>query len=168
MRTDNVRYITISALICQRITNAIKHIFGNIGHVVVHFLDDFAGVNLWEVAWMEFKLLSRLLKDIGADKAVEKAVEPAMVVEFLGIIFDTIELCIKLSKEKVQELHKELNKWWLKQEASLKEVQSQVGKSNFAAKVMSNGCIFVMYLLYIKSITIVTTHDVVYTSHNAK
>jgi hypothetical protein len=66
---------------------------------------------------------------------------------FLGILFDTVELTLSVTEERLVEIRELLLRWLTKESATKKEVQQLVGKLNFVAKCVRPGRIFISRLL---------------------
>lgn len=137
-----------SAHICQKITDMARYIFENYYQDEVrNFLDDFFSANLETEAYISFENLSSLLQKIGIEENLEKACPPAPVMTVLGINFNTIEMTLSLDKEKTQELIRELKKWPARKICSLQQMQSLIGKLNFAAGVVRSGRVYMARLI---------------------
>ena len=101
-----------SALICQRITNAIAYIVSQYGFEVCNYLDDFAGAANWETAQEAFESLAEVLKCCGIEESVNKAEPPSCMMVFLGVMFDTENLTLSVTVERLSEI-RDLIKCWL-------------------------------------------------------
>ena len=136
-----------AAYICQRLTNSVSHICHQNGFDVINYLDDFCGVETPEDAERAFVYLRHLLEYLGIEEAKRKAVKPATKVAFLGIWFDSEAMTMEVTPERLTEI-KELSAGWLrKSHATVKEVQSIIGKVNFVAKCVRPARIFIGRML---------------------
>jgi len=136
-----------SAYICQRITNAISYMCRQDGYNMVNYLDDFCGVEKINKSAPAFDYLQKLLVELGVEEARKKASPPATRMAFLGIWFDTEKMTMEVTPERLIEI-KELTQHWLKKrKATLKEVQSIIGKLNFVAKCVKPSRIFISRML---------------------
>ena len=128
---------------CQCTTNAIRHFMANLSYVVFNYIDDFMCIDNMVKAWKAYKVMAALLRDLGMQEAIEKSVPPSHIIEFLGIIFDLIRLIIVLPDDKLCEIRALLGKWQTKKLMSKKELQSLVGKLQFASACVRPGRVFV-------------------------
>lgn len=137
-----------AAQICQKITNMIRRMYSqNMGQEVVNFLDDFAGASIPEEADRDFSDLGELLKEIGVTEGLEKACAPSTLMTFLGILFNTVAMTLSLPPDKVDELTTQLNKWYNRDEATLRQMQSLIGSLNFACGIVRAGRIYMSRLI---------------------
>ena len=65
---------------------------------------------------------------IGLTESKSKASLPATTLTYLGVSFNTIEMCIHVDPDKLVELKSELHKWSKKTVAKKCELQSILGK----------------------------------------
>ena len=136
-----------SALMCQRLTDAIRLIFTSDGFNVVNYLDDFGGCDTLDKAWLAYEKLKELLRDCGIEESVEKACPPDTRMIFLGITLDTVKLTLEIPRPKVKEVLLLLEKWLIKQFVRRKEVESLIGKLTFLSTCVRPGKVFVSRLL---------------------
>lgn len=139
--------LTSSAYICQRVTNAVRFIAEKHDVLVVNYLDDFAGADVSELADDSFLKLKWVLDQCGLEESVEKACGPSHRMSFLGIWFDTEKMTIEVTPERLREIPELVLVWLEKDSASLKEIQSLVGKLNFVASCVRPGRIFISRIL---------------------
>ena len=143
-----------SAMFCQRVTDAISFLFRQEGYFVINFLDDFGGVDVTCRADEAFRTLRHLLRELGVGEATSKAVFPCTSMIFLGILIDTEEMTISVPFDKFQDILQVLDLWSDKSSASKKEVQSLIGKLQFAAKCVRPGRVFISRMLeHLRSLT---------------
>jgi len=116
---------------------------------VVSYLDDFAGCSQASTAQDDFVLLGEMLSSLGLKEAANKSVSPSTRMEFLGITFDTRKMTVEVTPERVQELLVLLKTWQDRKSASKKDIQSLIGKLQFAAKCVASGRLFVSRILYL-------------------
>lgn len=136
-----------AANICQRTTNAISYIMLQIGIAILNYLDDLAGAERKENAKFAFFCFGEILKKCVFEESAEKAFPPSEIMSFLGILFNTLTMTIEITTERLQEIRKLIQLWLNKDSASLKQVQSLLGKLNFIAACVKPSRIFVARLL---------------------
>ena len=136
-----------SALYCQHSTNAVTFIFKKKGYDDVNYLDDLGGAEITEKAQEAFNMLAEILQKIGIRESASKACAPSSVAVFLGILFNTEEMYMKITEDRMKEIKNILKTWMKKEEATLKEIQSLLGKLNFAASTVRAGRIFVSRII---------------------
>ncbi len=132
---------------CQRVTNLISHIFKKRGHSVVNYLDDFAGAAEPSVAGAAFQELGNVLSQVGLVEAQAKAAAPATKMVFLGIELDTVAQTLEVTPDRMAEIREILLEWEKKTVATRKEVQSLIGKLQFAGTCVRPGRIFISRML---------------------
>jgi len=136
-----------AAYICQRLTNGISYICKMEGHELVNYLDDFCGADEAVRAEISFEYLRNLLELLGIEEAKKKAVSPSTRVAFLGIWFDTVKMTMEVTPERLLEIKDLTAAWLTKNRATVKEVQSVIGKVNFVAKCVKPARIFIGRML---------------------
>ena len=97
--------------VCQCCTSFIRHVMNNLKYFLVNYIDDFMGLEKWSNVWSSYRTLGRLLRDIGAKEANEKAVPPCTVLEFLGVLFDLVNMTIGVMEQRKLDLLQELRTW---------------------------------------------------------
>ena len=133
--------------IAQRITNAIKYIHEKLRYFLLNYVDDFLGAETKARAQAAFDHLTQLLKQLGVETAPDKIVPPTTRIEFLGVTFDSQTMTIEVSPDKIQDMLAELSTWTIKTTASRKEVESIIGKLQFASKCIKPGRTFISRLI---------------------
>ena len=133
--------------IAQRVTNAIRYIHERLHFFLLNYVDDFLGAEHKNKVQQAFQHLTQLLEQLKIDTAPEKIIPPTTRIEFLGVTFDSISMTIEVTKERVQEMLWELNQWNTKSAATRKELESLIGKLQFASKCIKPGRTFISRLL---------------------
>ncbi|CAC5366108.1 unnamed protein product [Mytilus coruscus] len=121
-----------SAFICQTVTNAVRFIAKNHDISLINYLDDCAGAEI---------------NSCGLEESVEKASSPSHRMSFLGVWFDTENMTMEITPDRLVEIFDLVSFWLNKDTASLKEVQSLIGKLNFIASCVRPGRIFISRIL---------------------
>ena len=136
-----------SAMCCQRITNAVRHISRSKGFGLVAYLDDMGSAEVWEHAQDCFIALKETLRLMGAVEGEHKSVSPSTKMIFLGVLFDIEKLTLEVSRERVDECMNMLDEWLDKREVRRKEIESLVGKLAFMAACVRPGRLFMSRVL---------------------
>ena len=133
--------------IAQRVTSAIKWIIEQLQYFLLNYVDDFVGAEIGEKAWKAFNTLTELLEKINAQTSPEKVIPPTHRLEFLGTTFDTQKMTMEVPGPKLEEILKELENWQHKVTATRQEIESLIGKLQFAARCVRPGRIFLARLI---------------------
>ena len=136
-----------AAYCCQRVTNAISFIMFKIGIFVLNYLDDLASAETKDKALFAYNTLGAILEKCGIEESKNKASPPNTIMTFIGVLFNTEKMTIEVTPERLIEIQLLLQNWLGKNTASLKEIQSILGKLNFIAACVRPGRIFISRLL---------------------
>jgi hypothetical protein len=136
-----------AAAICQRVTNAIAFMMFKVGIAILNYLDDLAGVETTDKAWFAFYCLRQVLKESGLEESKDKACTPSEIMIFLGILFNSRTMTMEVTEDRLQEIKLLVVCWLNKTNATLRELQSLIGKLNFVAACVRPGRIFINRLL---------------------
>lgn len=132
-----------SAYSCQKFTNAISFIMFKLGICILNYLDDLASAETQQNAEFSFKTMQAVLQKCGIEEAKKKACPPATSMISIGVLFNTVTMTIEITRERLQEIITVLTIWLNKSKASLKDIQSLLGKLNFVAACVPPGRIFI-------------------------
>ena len=132
----------------QRVTNTIRHFMADLLYIVFNYVDDFMSIDWDAPAWRSYTVLGNLLRDLGVNEAMDKAVQPTHLIEFLGIVFDLLRMLIILPEDKCREIGQELDKWREKSVMTLQELQSLAGRLQFAATCVRPGRVFIAQMYH--------------------
>lgn len=135
------------AHICQRITYCITFIYGICNIPIINYLDDIAGAGTPDRVWHSYNKLGQVLCHSGLEDFAEKACDPSMEMIFVGVLFNSDNLTLTVSPERLLEMQELVSDWLKKDEATIKELQSVFGKLNFVAHYVKPACILVCRLL---------------------
>lgn len=83
----------------------------------------------------------------GIPLAIEKVEGLLTVLEFLGILLDTIRMEAQLPEEKFVKIQATIHEWLGKKKATKREILSLVGLLQHAAKVVRPGRTFVRHIV---------------------
>ena len=139
--------LAIACYIAQRITCALTYIYKKLGHEGVNYLDDLGSAEVKDKAWRAYEVLGLLINRLGIWESESKASSPAEVMIFLGVLCNTREGTLSITKERLLEMRKLVISWLQKDEATLREVQSLVGKLNFVCYTIRSGRVFILRIL---------------------
>ena len=92
------------------------------------YMDDFAGCESGRRAMAAFQALGRLLEELGVQESVPKACPPSTRMKFLGVLFDTISMSMRIDQGKLEEIASLSKMWARKTVATKQELQSIPGK----------------------------------------
>ena len=138
----------------QRVSSAVLKILNGIGaqkfgeaYNSMVYMDDFAGAEIGERAISAFNDLGSLLTELGIIESEKKASPPSTKMVFLGVEFDTVEMCMRVGEEKLCELKSTINKWFRRTVASKEELQSLQGQLMWVSKVVRFSRCFVTRII---------------------
>ena len=136
-----------SARCCQRITNAVRYMVQQKGFDLVAFLDDMGTAEFWEKANECHATMGQVLSDAGFDENRQKGVSPTVTMLFLGVLFDTLNLTLSVSEERLRETMELLETWLGKAHMTRKDVEQIAGKLGFIASCVRPGRLFISRIL---------------------
>ncbi len=139
--------LCIAPYIAQRVSNAIAHMYREMGYDLANYIDDLASAREPTTAWAAFFALKRLLSNLRIEEAESKCVPPSTNMDFLGINADTVKMLLTIPEEKLAEIKCELSKWKSKDKCTLKELQSIIGRLTHAASCVVAGRLFYSRML---------------------
>ena len=134
--------LRIACFIAQRLSSAIMFIYNKQGNYGLNYIDDLAAAALWSKAYQSFKMLTDLLKSLNIWESEHKRCEPDVVMSFLGVGVNSLKMILELTPERIIDIRNETDKWLSKESASKKDLQSLIGKLNFAASTVRSGRLF--------------------------
>ena len=115
---------------------------------VEHILDDFIIGEATEAECsISLQSLLIMFRNLGVPIAPRKMVGPTQIIEFIGIVLDSIKLEAHLPQDKVEHIKEALYEWECKKTCTLKELQSLTGTLNFACKVVPPGRPFLQRMI---------------------
>ena len=136
-----------AAFCCQRTTNMITYIYKLEGFEQINYLDDLGSAEIKELAWIAYQVMGEILEKIGIEESLPKAQPPSVIAVFLGVLFNTVEMTMSITKERVKEMQELISQWLMKKSATLNEIQKLLGKLNFICNTVRAGRIFVSRLI---------------------
>ena len=137
-----------SALCMQRTSEAITYIHGREGFYSRPYLDDFGGAEKTAaLAGRALHTLQRVMRELGVVEAEHKICEPAQVMIWLGILFDSKTMKISIPPDKLREIMDMVATWEGRRRATQRELQSLMGSLQFVASVSPTTRIFTNRIL---------------------
>ena len=136
-----------SAHIAQRVSDSIKYMCFILGKLIINYIDDLAGAECKQRAAKAYQELGNLLCNCGLEESVSKSCAPCTKMTFLGAMFDTEELTLSVTPERLQEILLLVDQWLQKTHATLHELQSLIGKLQFVSNCVKPSRIFICRLL---------------------
>ena len=127
----------------QRVSSSILFILERIGlkkfnavYNAMVYIDDFAGAEKGDRAWDAFNDLGVLLAELGVVESKKKALPPSTQMVFLGVEFDTVQMCMRIGAEKLLEVKATIDVWYRRTVATKQELQSLQGQLMWISKVV--------------------------------
>ncbi len=112
---------------------------------VIHYLDDYLtiGAPRSRECHHNLEIVIQTCRTLGVPLALEKVAGPTPVIEFLGILLDTLRMEARLPDNKLVRIQREVSEWLGRKNATKREILSLVGLLQHAGKVVRPGRIFV-------------------------
>lgn len=136
-----------SAHIAQRVTNAITFIMFKLGIYILNYIDDLASAEKKENAEFAYLSLGAVLNLCGIEEAIKKSSPPSTSMTFIGVLFNTETMTIEVTEDRLNEIKWLLRTWLDREKATLKDIQSLLGKLNFVAACVRPGRIFISRMI---------------------
>ena len=114
------------------------------GYNILHYLDNFFTAH--KVKFVCDQIMTAVHKschDVGVTMAPEKRVWATQIIEFLGLIFDTILMIVQIPQDKIDDIRSHLVALKSATKAHAKSLKSLAGKLNFISKVFLMGRPFI-------------------------
>lgn len=136
------------AMACHRTTSALTWILAKDGYDSLNYIDDFAGAEIDQAtATNAFHKLQQIIQDVGVQESTEKAVAPTQCLEWIGILFDTIDMIMKMPQRKIDEALTLLLSWRSKRTCTKHALQKLLGKLFHIAQCCKPARLFVSRML---------------------
>ena len=112
---------------------------------LLHYLDDFLTIGrpCSNECHQNLHIMIQVCQLLNVPLAIEKVEGPSTVLEFLGILLDTVRMQARLPEDKLARLRAMVSEWLDKHNATKRQILSLVGVLQHAAKVVRPGRIFV-------------------------
>lgn len=135
---------------------------------MLHLLDDFLTVDPPNFeATRTMAIIKMILKKLHVDWAPHKTIGPANVLEYLGIILDTLAMESRLPSDKLQRLTVMVSEFLQKDKCTQQQLLSLIGHLVFAARVIPAGRSF-MSRLFTAAYSVKRLHHRIHLSKEAK
>lgn len=111
---------------------------------VLHYLDDFLflGPEGSRVCSVLLRTMERMAELFGVPLAPEKTESPVTVIKFLGIVIDSVRMECRLPEDKLLDLRMVVARARSAKKLRLRELQSLIGKIQFACRIIPMGRVF--------------------------
>ena len=119
----------------------LKHNYGL--QYVIHILDDFFIAERTKLSCLSsFSTLLRVFMSLKSPVVVSKTIGPSQVVEFMGIVLDSVRMEARLPQDKLTRINELLTSFKKRRSVRLVELQSLIRTLQFACKVVVPGRTF--------------------------
>eukprot|EP00732_Lithocolla_globosa_P002329 Lithocolla_globosa_v1_NODE_1500_length_2529_cov_15.569119.p1 type:complete len:442 gc:universal NODE_1500_length_2529_cov_15.569119:472-1797(+) len=102
-----------------------------------------------------------LCRQLGVPINADKKVTATQVIEFLGLIIDSILQQVRISAERLLEIKELLESWVFRKKCTKVELLSLIGVLGFAAKAVKPGRIFLRRMINLSTV-VTAPHHLVY------
>ena len=145
-----------SGLQGQKITDALAWIHRRQGletaeerqFNVINYSDDLGGCETtFARAEESFDKLKVLMDDLGLEESSKKAEAPTQELVYLGVMFDSVAMEMRVPPDKLAEIKSEIGKWSRKTTTTKKNLQSLLGKLFWVSRVVRLARVFMGRLL---------------------
>ena len=110
------------------------------GHNIVCYLDDFfTAHHIQYVCDQIMSATHNSCQDVGVSMAPEKRVWAMQIIEFLGLILDTLLMIVKIPEDKLQDIRSHLAAVQDAKQVMAKSLKLLAGKLNFITKAFPMG-----------------------------
>ena len=134
-------------MMCQRTTSAVSHMFGNLGYQCTNYIDDFGGAESPSKATMAFETLEELFSILGLVSSPEKDCPPSTCMVFLGVQFNTIDMTMSVTPDRLLELLSRCHSLLTTDVVLRRDLQSLLGVMSFVTACVRPARIFMSGLL---------------------
>lgn len=115
---------------------------------ILHLLDDFLTVDDPDsIAERTMALLTQIFGSLNIPLSPTKTEGPSVVIEYLGIILDSINMEARLPQEKIDRILSYLDTMVHRGKCTKRELLVLLGHLNFASRIILAGRSFVSYLI---------------------
>ena len=113
----------------------LKHNYGlkNVIYILNYF---FVAESTRLDCFLSFSTLLKLFMSVKAPTVASKTIGPSQVIEFMGIVLDSVRMEARLPEDKLTRIRELLKSFKSRRSARLVELQSLIGTLQFACKVV--------------------------------
>ena len=132
------------------VADALAWIFGRAsGSMPLHYLDDFLflGPPTSRECGAALQMALDRCAELGVPISVEKLEGPSTCIPFLGIVFDTVRLQLRLPEEKLRRLLVTVREWQDRKTCTKRELLSLIGQLQHACRVVRSGRTFLRRMI---------------------
>ena len=84
----------------------------------------------------------------GFETKPSKTVGPCQQIEFLGVLIDSVNKKLSITKDRIKYVCDELDEWLMKSRCKKRELLALLGRLNFCSQVIMYGSLFVRRLIH--------------------
>ncbi len=122
----------------QEVTEAVTDVLNNENITSIGYIDDLAGVDInRDRADRGYKRCGTLFTELGIVEAEKKCTPPATRMTWLGVVFDSENMTMRIPQNKIQEIHATVCQWENREKCSQSQLKSLLGRLFFAASCSS-------------------------------
>ena len=137
-----------ASMACQGTSTAVTFIYFNeFGYLCINYIDDFGEACAPDQVHHAFLTLKTLFSELGLVDSPEKESPPATRMVFLGLLYDTVEMSVRVPEDKLSEIVSLTKLWSSMHTATIKDLQSLLGKLSYVCACIRPGRIFMQRLL---------------------
>lgn len=96
-------------MMCQRTTSAVTFMFHSLGCDCTNYIDDFGGSEIPAKSDAAFHALDQLLLNLGLQSSPDKDSPPSTSMVFLGVLFNTVDMTISVTLDRLSDLLSQCN-----------------------------------------------------------
>lgn len=143
-----------SPSIFQTLSRCVCHIMKTVYNAtVIVYIDDFLVIeDSFDKCWHSYQTLIHVLRQLGFSISWSKCISPCQQLVFLGILIDTTVMTLSLPVEKMIEFSEMLSKFATRVRASKRQIESLIGKLNWACQVVQGGRTFLRRMLDVNNL----------------
>ena len=104
----------IAPFVCQRVTNLISWIYKQMTYFILNYVDDFVSIDYKHRVFEAHRSFINLLQAVGVSRSLKKSVSPTPIIEFIGNLFNSIDMTIGITERRRTDILLELERWHFK------------------------------------------------------
>ena len=119
---------------------------------ILHLLDDFVTIDRPDcLADRTMAIMTMLFKKLHLPLAEHKTAGPGTVIEYLGILLDTINMEARLPSNKLERITQLVTQFSMKKTCTKRELLSLLGHLHYASRIVLPGRSFVSSLIQLST-----------------